>query len=182
MPPHPGTGIRIPVSAADRRRFYLLLEATRYYNEGLGLASGGDYSRAAENFEKALKTDPSMGDAAYNLAVTWQKMGMHQKAIGVLKEIDLESEGNPEYFYALGASWFHLRRYDEAREALLKALRLDPDHLKALYSLSVIYEKSGEKGRAADMLERYIGNAPPGEWRDQAAERLRNLMKTQADS
>lgn len=176
-PPAAGAGIRIPMSAADRRRFDRMLAATRHYNEGLGLASTGKYSQAAAEFEKALDIDPSMSDAAYNLGVTWQKMGMDQKAAEVIGRIDLEAEGRPEYYYALGASLFHLRRYDEAEEAFAEALELDPDHLKALYSLSVVYEKEGRSVKAAETLRRYIEKAPPGEWREEAAARLRRLTR-----
>ncbi|HSG27389.1 MAG TPA: tetratricopeptide repeat protein [Candidatus Krumholzibacterium sp.] len=173
--PDAGSGIRVPMTAADRRTFDRLVEASRHYNEGLELASSGKYADATLKFEKALKTDPGFADAAFNLGVTSQKLGMHQKAIEIFRGMDLRGLARPEYYYALGASYFHLRRYPEAGDAFEKALALDPVHLKALYSLSVVYEKTGKDPKAADLLRTYIRIAPPGIWKEQAEDRLKEL-------
>jgi len=145
------------------------------YNAGIELASRGEYEQAAKKFSEALKKDPSFADAALNLAVTYQKLGSHQKAIETLKGIDLVKESHPEYYYALGASYFHLEYYRSAEEAFLSARRIDPWHFKALFSLAMIYTRTGRKAEAKAAWNEYISIAPDDEWKDLAKKRLREL-------
>lgn len=145
------------------------------YNAGIELASRGEYEKAAEKFREALKKDPAFADAALNLAVTYQKLGSHQKAIETLNGIDLVKESHPEYYYALGASYFHLDNLKAAEEAFLSARRIDPWHFKALFSLATIYTRQGRKAEAKAAWNEYISIAPDDEWKDLAKKRLREL-------
>jgi len=149
--------------------------AAREYNSGLELASKGSYEAAAEKFDAALKKNPSFADAAFNLAVTQQKLGDHRKAIDTLNGIDLAKERNPEYYYALGASYFHLKYYKAAEESFLEVRKLDNGHLKAIFSLATIYGKTGRKEEAKAAWREYISIAPEGEWKQQAVKRLLEL-------
>ncbi|MBU8920826.1 MAG: tetratricopeptide repeat protein [Bacteroidales bacterium] len=173
--PEPGTGIRVPLTSEDRRKFDRLVEAATFYNTGLELASQAKYSEAASNFEKAVEKDRGFTDAIFNLGVTWQKLGMHRKAVDVLSGLDMEGITDPEYLYALGASYFHLRDYDKAEDAFEAAREIDPLHLKSLFSLAVIYEKTGRLDDAAAILRKYIKAAPDGVWKDQAKAKLESL-------
>jgi tetratricopeptide (TPR) repeat protein len=177
--PVPGTGIRVQLTTEDRSKFDRLVEAATFYNTGLELASQKKYSEATTNFEKAIEKDRGFTDAIYNLGVTWQKLGMHRKAVEVLSGLGTEEamEGidDPEYLYALGASYFHLREYDKAEDAFDAAREIDPLHLKSLFSLAVIYEKKGRLDDAASALREYIKAAPEGVWKDQAKAKLERV-------
>ncbi|MCK4539119.1 MAG: tetratricopeptide repeat protein [Candidatus Krumholzibacteria bacterium] len=175
--PEPGTGIRVLLTTEDRRKLDRLVEAATFYNTGLELASQEKYSEAASNFEKAIEKDRGFTDAIYNLGVTWQKLGMHRKAVDLLSAPDMKEITTPEYLYALGVSYFHLRNYNKAKDAFEAVRKIDPLHLKSLFSLAVIYEKKGRLDDAATMLREYIKAAPDGAWRDQARAKLENLKE-----
>ena len=82
---------------------------------------------------------------------------------------------NPAYLFAMGSSYFHLERYDEAASTFQDVLTLDPGHMKALYSLAVSYEKLHRTAKARSTWERYLELYPTGSWAAEARKRLKKL-------
>jgi tetratricopeptide (TPR) repeat protein len=177
QPPPAGTGIRVPLSPEDLDALDSRLDAAAVYNEGLERARRGDYAGSVEKFEQALDTDPGFHEASFNLAVTYQKLGMHDRAEGVLDLLVTERPGYGEYWFALGNSQFHQGHYSKAARSFRRALDLDPEYLRALYSLAVSLEKMGEKERAVSTWRRYLELDPDSEWADEARKRMGTLEK-----
>ena len=175
--PETGSGIRVPMTRRDIDRFEERLVAVKEYNRGLELASDGMYRDASERFREALKIDPSLSDASFNLAVAYQKLSLHKNAATVLKALLVKRRDNPDFHYALGVSYFHLRKYKNARKSFLDALALDDGHLKALFSLAVAYQKSGKDSEAERCWERYLEISGEGEWAEEARSRLKVLRE-----
>lgn len=175
--PRPGSGVRIPLSAGDIRRMNKKLDAASLYNEGLDLALRGDYGEAVERFEHAVEIDPSFSDASFNLGVTYQKLGLHDKAASVLRELTGSAPGNPAYLYALGNSLFHLGKYEAAREVFADVLDVDPGHIKSIFSLAVACEKAGRTEEAERRFREYLEHDPEGEWAEEAKARLESLVR-----
>ena len=169
-PPPPGKGVRI----LDSR-----LGAATIYNKGLDLAVMGDYAGAVENFREALREDPDFHEASFNLAVTYQKLGLHSNAETVLDDLVMKKPGNAGYYFALGNSRFHQDHYSDAARAFRRALDIDPGHLPSLYSLAVSQEKMGRESKAEDSWRRYLELDPDSEWADEARARLGALEKKQ---
>jgi tetratricopeptide (TPR) repeat protein len=176
-PPEPGSGVRIPLTGRDIRTLGSKLDAAESNNQGLDLASRGDYAGAVERFRSALERDPGFTDASYNLAVTYQKLGLHEKASTVLENLVLRHPNNADYYFALGHSYFRTESLDRAEKSFLKALSIDPDHLKSLFSLATVYEKEGKIEEARVRLAEYIVRDPEGEWAEEARSRLERLNR-----
>ena len=67
----------------------------------------------------------------------------------------------------LGAAFIGKRDYDHARMALGKALEISPGHTVALGNLSLVYNGTGQRERAMDLLATVIateGSAPALRW------------------
>ncbi len=175
--PEPGSGIRIPLTGNDMDNLRDDLKAASLYNQGLDLASRGDFAGAVKKFRESLKLDSSLEDASFNLAVTYQRLGLHRNAITVLEDLLLKAYRAPEYFYALGNSYFHAGEYGKAEGCFKETLRIDPKHLKALYSLAMVYEKTGERDKAARTWREYIERDPESVWGRKAKSRLSSLGK-----
>ncbi len=173
--PEPGSGVRIPLTARDLKRLGDKSEAAAAYNRGLDMASSGNFAGAIDKFREAVEIDPSLLDASFNLGVVYQKLGLHSNAATVFEGLIVKEKENPEYYYALGASLFHLERYEKAYEAFHEALEIDRMHLKSLFSIAVVCERSGKTQEAAGYWRRYIQSAPEGEWREEARRRLEAL-------
>ena len=180
-PPEPGSGVRIPLGKKDLRMLGSKLEAADIYNEGLDLVSSGDYAGAIDRFRSALEMDPGLREASFNLAVTYQKLGLHERASTVLEGLVTREPDNPDYFFALGNTYFHVGDLPGAEGAFLDALEIDPNHLKALFSLATVYEKMGELEKAANRLAEYIVREPNGEWSAEARSRLERVNRAREE-
>jgi tetratricopeptide (TPR) repeat protein len=177
-PPAAGTGVRVPLTKDDLRGLEERLEAATAYNEGLDLARQGNYAEAVEQFQRALERDPRFDEATFNLAVTYQKLGLHEKAAAALRELTRRERGEAPYHFALGASLYHLGDFNGAKSAFERALAVDPNYHKALFSLAVVYEKLGEVDRARELWLEYLERSPDGEWSEEARARLKSLERS----
>ena len=181
MPPEPGKGVRIPLTRGDVRSLRSRLDAVEIYNEGLDLASGGDYAGAVEQFRIALERDPDFPDAAFNLAVTYRKLGLHDRAATVLEDLVTRYPNNPDYLFALGHARFSTGDFAAAERSFLDALKVEPGHLKSLFALATVLEKQDEIEKARDRLVEYLIRDPDGEWAEEARNRVERLNRVLED-
>jgi tetratricopeptide (TPR) repeat protein len=177
--PRPGSAVRIPLSARDVRRVKDRLDAAREYNAGLDLASEGNFAAASQRFEEALKLDPSLADASFNLALAYERLGFHTKAAAILADLVSDAPGNTGYRYALGASLFEAGDLAGAERAFLEVLAAAPSDRKAIYSLAVVLEKRGKAAEAKSRFRHYLALDPDGEWAEAARERLEALERSE---
>ena len=166
--PAPGTGIKIPLSESDIKSIKESRKAVHLYNSGLEHLAEGNYAEAVEEFRSAIRRDRNLYDAYFNLAVTYQRMSLHDKAITILKDLMLRSVSRPAYYYALGNSYFYTENYDSAEDAFKRALKLNPEHAKSLFSLGILYRKNGETEKEARTWERYLELDSDSAWADRA--------------
>ena len=177
--PRPGSAVRIPQSARDVLRIKDRLDAAREYNEGIDCAAEGNFPGASQKFEEALKLDPTLADASFNLALVYGKLGYHRKAAAILADLVSDVPENAGYWYALGASRFEAGDLAGSEKAFLKVLALTPSDRKALFSLAVALEKRGKKGDAKNRFRQYLALDPDGEWADAAREHLDELERSE---
>jgi tetratricopeptide (TPR) repeat protein len=175
VPPSKGDLIQVPLSVRDISSVRERKRARRPYNEGLDLAARRQWVEAAARFKEALDLDPDLADARYNLALTYQKMGYHERALLELLGLPEERRETALVHYARGSSLFYLERYADAKDAFTLALDLDPGFLKAQYSLAVTFEKLGDARGAAREWRRYLELDSTGEWAEQARRHLADL-------
>jgi tetratricopeptide (TPR) repeat protein len=176
--PEAGSGVRVPLSRADLRRLERQLDAASIYNEGTELAAKGNYGEAVERFQKALSKDPSLLDASFNLAVTYQKLGLHVKAVTALKDLTERAPGRAAYHFALGHSLFHLGEIGKAKEAFMRTLAIDRSHSQALFSLAVVHEKLGEEDEALRCWNEFLEIDSVSVWAEEARSRQRALLRS----
>ncbi len=178
QPPAVGAGVRVPLSRGDLKLLEKRLDSVSAYNSGIELASAGNYGEAVEQFQRALSIDPQMLDASFNLAVTYQKLGLNVKAIPLLRSLVEREPGRAAYHFALGHSLFHAGDYGEAKDVFRRTLEIDPTHRRALFSLAVVHEKRGERDEALRRWNEYLALDPEGAWADEARERRDALLES----
>ncbi|MFO7915239.1 MAG: tetratricopeptide repeat protein [Candidatus Krumholzibacteriales bacterium] len=172
--PAPGTGIKIPLSESDLKSIKESRKAVHLYNSGLEHLADGNYAEAVEQFRSAIRLDRNLYDAYFNLAVAYQRMSLHDRAITILKDLMLRSGSRPAYYYALGNSYFYTENYDSAEDAFRRALKLNPDHAKSVFSLGILYRKKGETGKETKTWKRYLELDSDSAW----AERARSYLSS----
>lgn len=173
--PREGSTVRVLLTTREFEAVRAKLEATRAYNVGLDLVSGGRYAEAALKFEEARKLNPRFSDASFNLAIAYQKLGYQGKAIDILRDLLIVSPDNADYLYALGASLFESGDIAEARRTFSEVLDKDRTNRKALFSFAVACEKTGKLDEARSSFEQYLKLDPQGEWADSARSHLESL-------
>lgn len=97
------------------------------YDRGMRMASLKQFADAIEDFEKALKMDPTFIDAQLQWAdVKNQQMKLEEAKLGYQKVIAIDSMYEPAVFYSLGLVNFDLKKFDEAAANLETYLEKAP--------------------------------------------------------
>jgi Flp pilus assembly protein TadD len=90
----PGGGT--PTATADSALMSPASSAGRMDNdEGVGHYKQGHWDVSEGHFRKALKADPNLAEAHYNLALTLDKMGKHEEATTEFKKAAELAPTNP---------------------------------------------------------------------------------------
>jgi tetratricopeptide (TPR) repeat protein len=92
---------------------------------------GGDAEKALELAQTAREAAPDNPQIADTLGWILSKRGLHQRALGLLRESADALPENAEVQYHLGMTYYRLGNDAEAERALAKALELSSDFLGA---------------------------------------------------
>jgi len=125
-----------PVSLAQlqhppTRKAFQAARAAQKFSES------GNYEKAAEELQKAIRISPYYTDAYTNLAVQHIRLGRYEEAAGELARA-LEIGGpHPLVLTNLAATQLALKRFAESAQSARSALRLEPDYMQAHFILGM---------------------------------------------
>ncbi len=139
----------------------------------VGLASGafaagtsGDSDKSDSNKSDKKDYDSSKGgDKAaeqYNHAVKMLESNNYKKAEKALKKAVRYEKGNADYWNLLGFSLRKQEKFNKAKNAYDKALRIDKNHLGANEYLGELYIQTDQPDRARAQLARLQELCPNG--------------------
>lgn len=131
----------------------------------------GANEEAIKAFRKAVKRDPTLLRAYYNLGAVLFKSQRFGEALNAyqvaLRPIDQafakgeDVEATHALAYSnLGAIFFREQRWQQAADAYSKALRLDPGLNDALYNLGFIFYQQKLYDTSADAYEKVLAHDP----------------------
>jgi tetratricopeptide (TPR) repeat protein len=113
----------------------------------------GDYPRAVDTLQRALRSDPSLRKAHYfagQADIRWEHW---PEAVGEFQaELKLEP-ADPDALYNLGFVYLQQSRVDDATELFQRVLSLQPNHANANYELGKVLLDRGQLKEAVDHLE-----------------------------
>jgi len=116
------------------------------------------YNSSLVYYDSALGKEAEMTNALYGKAITLDKLGKMDESIEAMGKATLGDPNNQEYSYELGRMYYNraiaksegsdvvsLENEDiEVAEELFKnILSAEPRHANAMYSLAVLYQKTG---------------------------------------
>jgi tetratricopeptide (TPR) repeat protein len=123
----------------------------------LGLAQNHRklFPEARTALSRSVELQPESVDALAALAEAEAGVGDLDSASTHARRVLERSPDNATANLVIGMVFAEQRKYDEAREALLKAAAADPDSPKPPYQLSLVYTRLGDEPAARRYLDLY---------------------------
>lgn len=101
------------------------------------LSHGQRWGEAVDLFKAAIKKDPQLQRAYWNLGYALNHIGRHEEAARVLKSGLALREADPEhvaqFLYTLAFAELNLKKYEESLTSITRALELQPRSPKGLF-------------------------------------------------
>ena len=137
-------------SAVAENKTSNCVEASKKVKEGLILKDGS--LSELNSYRTAIEICPEMAEAHHNLGIVLLKQGKEKEAVSSLEKA-LTFKPDTSTRLALASIYMQQDNPNVAKEQYQKVLDDDPNNLKALQGLGVVYEKLGELVKAAKALE-----------------------------
>jgi Flp pilus assembly protein TadD len=132
------------------------MPAEAHNNLGLIHEQRGQLDEAAREFESALAHDPRYSRAHDNLGLMLLAQGRPAEAAARFQRAAVLDGRDPGPLTNLALAHKAAGRLDQARESLLAALAISPRSAPAHYNLAVLYDRSGERARAAGHYRAFL--------------------------
>lgn len=119
-------------------------ELEKYFATGRRLYKRKIYNRALQEFDKAIKIDPSSFKAYFGRGRVYLKTGQYDEAIADFKMVIKLKPDYSKPYHNLG--WLHYQegKYEESVRHLNKAIELEPNNGWAYYTRGRSHFKKGD--------------------------------------
>jgi tetratricopeptide (TPR) repeat protein len=111
---------------------------------------GGHFDRAADCYTHAIALDPEAPEPYFNRCLSYCRLGRYEDALQDINKVIEINDGLVEAYYTKGLVYRYMQDDDRAEEEFRRALKVDPDYVKAREELDVIRRKKEEARRGAD--------------------------------
>jgi tetratricopeptide (TPR) repeat protein len=123
----------------------------------------GKYDKAVEEFQRAVKSEPSNEDALRGFAAAYTNLGNFAAAEATYKQAIALRPNYWRPYSWLGVSYFTQAKYSDAAEMFRKVTELAPDNYLGYSNLGGAYVLLGRYQDAISALERSIALRPSSE-------------------
>jgi tetratricopeptide (TPR) repeat protein len=116
-------------------------KALEFYSKGHDESKKGNFEKAVEYFEKAVKEDPEFAFAWDNLGVNYRKLNNFDKAIECYnKSLEIDPNGMMP-LQNIAIAYQYKKEYDKAIEAFQKLAGIDKNNPEVYYGIGNIYTR-----------------------------------------
>lgn len=141
--------VRQGASYSPRERARALLQLARIVQW-----TQGGMERAIGYLDTAITTDPAFAPAVVARAEWLVLYDKGHEAITLLQPALAANPRDIDLHVMTGRAYANVRLFDQALGSFAEALKIDPDHVNALFEAGLVYEMSGDIGRAAASYEK----------------------------
>jgi len=113
----------------------------------------GRFDEALVGFERARGLDPRNGKVLWQLADLWMRQGDPAHAEAVVRDALERQVDEPRFLLKLGEICIEQKRFDEAEQAIGRALEKKPGLVLAHFDLGLVHEGRGEIEKAIDAYQ-----------------------------
>lgn len=127
--------------------------AYEHFDKGKAYFEAGEFEQAIDEYIAGLLIFPCHTMALYNLALLYDIQEQQEEAERfyiLCGEIDDEFHGS---YVGLGDLYMSQERYDEAVEAYISVLEIEPNAGEVLFNFGLALYKTGDYDAARDVLE-----------------------------
>ena len=131
-----------------------------YYGRSLVLDRDGQFEEAEQSFRKGLEIDPENAYMVHQLGHTIDHQGRHEEAEAYFVK-SMELHDSIEWFTCLADNLTLQGKYDQAKEALQKAIEKDPNQAGAYLYMGRILEMQNQPEQAKETYQLAIRSEDP---------------------
>ena len=130
--------------------------ATAYNDRGVAYADKGEYDRAIQDYDQAIRLNPNYAFAYYHRGNAYANKGESDRAIQDYDQA-IRLDPNSALFYTnRGAAYANKGEHDRAIQDYDQAIRLDPNYARAYNNRGNAYSRKGEYDRAIQDYDQAI--------------------------
>ncbi|MDX9897253.1 MAG: tetratricopeptide repeat protein, partial [Desulfofustis sp.] len=141
-------------------------------------AAADDHQTAAAMYEQALKATPDEPHVRAALGNSYRHLGRYEQAADMLTAAIKQLPEQLQLRFALGVCLSELDRPQEAVEQFELYRKNYPQDVAAINNLAVLYEKTGQTGRAKLMWMKVKESASDPDHRQRAETNLLRLLQS----
>jgi tetratricopeptide (TPR) repeat protein len=134
--------------------------AEEYFNEGLLQSKRENYTKAIENFDKALDIDPNNALALNKKGLALYNLSKYQEAITWFDKVLEIDPGHVNALYNKGLALGSLSKFQAAITWFDKVLEIDPNYFDALYSKGAALGGLGKYDEAITWYDKALAIDP----------------------
>jgi tetratricopeptide (TPR) repeat protein len=149
-----------PEQMAQRNEAYQT--ALSFFNKGIGFFQSEKFGEAAEQFEKAVEAKSDFFEAFENLAASYFRLKLYEKAIEAAKNALKMNPNSSQALKIISVAYSSLGDEKTALEYMNKLKELPDEKLTAeeLYNMAVVAANQGNDEEAKGYFERSIQHKP----------------------
>ena len=134
--------------------------AAEYYNIGNGFLELGQYEKAVQYFRDALRLDPALVKADYNLALTYVRLQRIPDARQTIERLLVDDPQNATLLSALAWAYHKEGRDEDALAQYDRLIAVAPENQDALYNSGLILSSLKRNEQALRRFEALLALAP----------------------
>ena len=124
-------------------------EALRYYSLGQQEAKDGNFERAIEYFQEAIRIDPNFAFAWDNIGISYRRLNQYDKAIeAYTKSLELDPYGMMP-LQNIAIAYQYKKEFKKAIDAFEKLGKIHPGNPEVFYGIAHIYAYDLEESEKA---------------------------------
>jgi tetratricopeptide (TPR) repeat protein len=130
------------------------------FSLALAYKDEGRFDEARVGFERARELDPRNGKVLWQLADLWMRQGDTTRAEAIVTDALAQQVDEPRFLLKLGEICIEAKRFDEAEQALRRALEKKPALVLAHYDLGLVHEGKGQIEQAIASYQAELARNP----------------------
>jgi tetratricopeptide (TPR) repeat protein len=135
-------------------------QAVQSFQRGLHAQHSGDLAQALEHYQNALRVQPDLKEAWFNLGIVFDEQGTLNDAVAAYQRAVELAPQDPQGHNNLGVALAKLGRHEQAAEQYQQALSIAPQDTDALANLGVAWMHMGRLEDAERCYEEVLRREP----------------------